>query len=66
MQIILTYYLIILQEIVEIINETIKTTPILLKVFKCMKCSTHFSQDSEYITLISSSASGTSFENNID
>ncbi|KAK9299456.1 hypothetical protein QLX08_007486 [Tetragonisca angustula] len=47
------------KEIVEIINETIKTTPILLKVFKCMKCSTHFSQDSEYITLISSSASGT-------
>lgn len=46
------------KEIVEIINETIKTTPILLKVFKCMKCSTHFSQDLEYIALISSSASG--------
>ncbi|XP_033175784.1 serine/threonine-protein kinase 11-interacting protein isoform X2 [Bombus impatiens] len=48
----------IAKEIVQIINERIEKRTILLKVFKCMKCSTHFSQDSEYI-FISSSASGT-------
>lgn len=35
-----------------------KKRPISLKVFKCMKCSTHFSQDTEYMTVITSSMSG--------
>lgn len=53
--------LIILQEIVKIINEEIKKRPMLLKIFKCMKCSTHFSQDLEYVTLINSTISGIFF-----
>ncbi|XP_015116002.1 serine/threonine-protein kinase 11-interacting protein isoform X2 [Diachasma alloeum] len=32
-------------KIVKTVCEFIKARPILLKVFKCMKCSTHFSQD---------------------
>lgn len=48
----------IAKEIVKIINEEIKKRPMLLKIFKCMKCSTHFSQDLEYITLINSTTSG--------
>lgn len=46
------------KEIVKIINEEIKKRPMLLKIFKCMKCSTHFSQDLEYVTLINSTTSG--------
>ncbi|XP_043786381.1 serine/threonine-protein kinase 11-interacting protein isoform X2 [Apis laboriosa] len=46
------------KEIVKIINEEIKKRPMLLKIFKCMKCSTHFSQDLEYVTLINSTISG--------
>ncbi|XP_076762138.1 uncharacterized protein LOC143430051 isoform X1 [Xylocopa sonorina] len=44
------------KKIVKTIDERIKKRPILLKVFKCMKCSTHFSQDSEYLTFINSDA----------
>lgn len=58
---IIIYCLIILQEIVKIINEEIKKRPMLLKIFKCMKCSTHFSQDLEYVTLINSTTSGIFF-----
>ncbi|XP_029051044.2 serine/threonine-protein kinase 11-interacting protein isoform X1 [Osmia bicornis bicornis] len=46
------------KKIVEIIGERMKKRPISLKVFKCMKCSTHFSQDTEYMTVITSSMSG--------
>ncbi|XP_076681070.1 serine/threonine-protein kinase 11-interacting protein isoform X3 [Andrena cerasifolii] len=45
------------KKIVTTIGERIKKRPISLKVFKCMKCSTHFSQDTEYVTVISSSTS---------
>ncbi|XP_043250529.1 serine/threonine-protein kinase 11-interacting protein isoform X4 [Colletes gigas] len=46
------------KKIVTTISERIKKRPISLKVFKCMKCSTHFSQDTEYVAVISTSASG--------
>lgn len=49
---------VVLQKIVTTIGEKMKKRPISLKVFKCMKCSTHFSQDTEYVTVISSSISG--------
>ncbi|XP_012140983.2 uncharacterized protein LOC100876018 isoform X1 [Megachile rotundata] len=45
------------KKIVKTIGERMKKRPISLKVFKCMKCSTHFSQDTEYVTVISSSVS---------
>ena len=45
------------KKIVTTIGERIKKRSISLKVFKCMKCSTHFSQDTEYVTVISSSTS---------
>nr|XP_033339293.1 serine/threonine-protein kinase 11-interacting protein [Megalopta genalis]XP_033339294.1 serine/threonine-protein kinase 11-interacting protein [Megalopta genalis]XP_033339295.1 serine/threonine-protein kinase 11-interacting protein [Megalopta genalis]XP_033339296.1 serine/threonine-protein kinase 11-interacting protein [Megalopta genalis] len=41
------------EKIVTTLAETLKKRPILLKVFKCMKCSTHFSQDTEYVTTLS-------------
>ncbi|XP_043287960.1 serine/threonine-protein kinase 11-interacting protein isoform X2 [Venturia canescens] len=37
-------------KIVKTVGDLIKVRPILLKVFKCMKCSTHFSQDPDYVT----------------
>ncbi|XP_029166715.1 serine/threonine-protein kinase 11-interacting protein isoform X2 [Nylanderia fulva] len=40
------------KKIVAIINEQIEMRPILLQVFKCMKCSTQFSQDMEYVTAV--------------
>ncbi|XP_076624438.1 serine/threonine-protein kinase 11-interacting protein isoform X2 [Colletes latitarsis] len=46
------------KKIVTTISERIRRRPISLKVFKCMKCSTHFSQDTEYVAVISTSASG--------
>ncbi|CAK9800790.1 Serine/threonine-protein kinase 11-interacting protein [Anthophora quadrimaculata] len=49
----------IAKEIVNVISERMKMRSILLKVFKCMKCSTHFSQDLEYISVKSLSLSGT-------
>lgn len=45
------------KKIIKTIGERMKKRPISLKVFKCMKCSTHFSQDTEYVTVISSSVS---------
>ncbi|XP_017891214.1 serine/threonine-protein kinase 11-interacting protein isoform X2 [Ceratina calcarata] len=47
----------IAKTIVEVIGERMKKRPILLKVFKCMKCSTHFSEDTEYLTFVGSSVS---------
>ncbi|XP_078051499.1 uncharacterized protein LOC144477636 [Augochlora pura] len=41
------------EKIVTTLGEILKKRPILLKVFKCMKCSTHFSQDTEYVTTLS-------------
>lgn len=41
-----------------IINKQIEMRPILLQVFKCMKCSTQFSQDTEYVTLAVKSMTG--------
>ncbi|XP_076644442.1 uncharacterized protein LOC143354324 isoform X2 [Halictus rubicundus] len=41
------------KKIVTTLDERLKKRPILLKVFKCMKCSTHFSQDTEYVTTLS-------------
>ncbi|XP_014213511.1 serine/threonine-protein kinase 11-interacting protein [Copidosoma floridanum] len=35
------------KKIAQTLNEMIRTQPIMLKIFKCMKCSTHFSQDSD-------------------
>ncbi|XP_053986719.1 serine/threonine-protein kinase 11-interacting protein isoform X1 [Hylaeus volcanicus] len=46
------------KKIVTTIGERMKKRTISLKVFKCMKCSTHFSQDIEYATVISTSVSG--------
>ncbi|XP_028044894.1 serine/threonine-protein kinase 11-interacting protein isoform X2 [Monomorium pharaonis] len=47
------------KKIVKTINEQIERRPILLKVFKCMKCSTQFSQDPElYVTLTVKSTIG--------
>ncbi|XP_063981535.1 serine/threonine-protein kinase 11-interacting protein isoform X2 [Diachasmimorpha longicaudata] len=40
-------------KIVKTVCEFIKARPILLKVFKCMKCSTHFSQDPDYFLGVS-------------
>ncbi|XP_076231714.1 uncharacterized protein LOC143177580 isoform X2 [Calliopsis andreniformis] len=45
------------KKIVTTIGERMKKRSISLKVFKCMKCSTHFSQDTEYVAAISSSIS---------
>ncbi|CAL1678329.1 unnamed protein product [Lasius platythorax] len=47
------------KKIVAIINKQIEMRPILLQVFKCMKCSTQFSQDTEYVTLAVKSMTGT-------
>ncbi|XP_076294783.1 uncharacterized protein LOC143215989 isoform X2 [Lasioglossum baleicum] len=41
------------KKIVTILEERLKKRPISLKVFKCMKCSTHFSEDTEYVTTLS-------------
>ncbi|XP_011152969.1 serine/threonine-protein kinase 11-interacting protein isoform X2 [Harpegnathos saltator] len=46
------------KEIVATISEQLEARPILLKVFKCMKCSTQFSQDAEYVRLAVTSATG--------
>ncbi|XP_039312896.1 serine/threonine-protein kinase 11-interacting protein isoform X2 [Solenopsis invicta] len=47
------------KKIVKTINERIEMRPILLKVFKCMKCSTQFSQDPELcVTLAVKSMTG--------
>ncbi|XP_050461637.1 serine/threonine-protein kinase 11-interacting protein isoform X2 [Cataglyphis hispanica] len=47
------------KKIVAIINEQIEMRPIPLQVFKCMKCSTQFSQDTEYVMLAVKSMMGT-------
>ncbi|XP_012234632.1 serine/threonine-protein kinase 11-interacting protein isoform X2 [Linepithema humile] len=39
------------KKIVSTISKQIELRPIALKVFKCMKCSTQFSQDAEYVML---------------
>ncbi|XP_001600307.1 serine/threonine-protein kinase 11-interacting protein isoform X1 [Nasonia vitripennis] len=44
------------KKIVETLNEMIIIQPMLLKVFKCMKCSTHFSQDADNSIVTSMSA----------
>ncbi|XP_057325391.1 LOW QUALITY PROTEIN: serine/threonine-protein kinase 11-interacting protein [Microplitis mediator] len=36
-------------KIVRLMAGKIKKRPIVLKIFKCMKCSTHFSQDPDYV-----------------
>ncbi|XP_012283278.1 serine/threonine-protein kinase 11-interacting protein isoform X2 [Orussus abietinus] len=46
------------KKIVATFGETLSVRPIILKIFKCMKCSTHFSQDEESFTVTSVSASG--------
>ncbi|XP_025267843.1 serine/threonine-protein kinase 11-interacting protein isoform X2 [Camponotus floridanus] len=46
------------KKIVTIINEQIEMRPIPLQVFKCMKCSTQFSQDMEYVMLAAKSMTG--------
>ncbi|XP_058800960.1 serine/threonine-protein kinase 11-interacting protein isoform X2 [Phymastichus coffea] len=46
------------KRIVQTLNEMIKTQPIVLKIFKCMKCSTHFSQDGDNNIVTSSTAEG--------
>ncbi|XP_011630532.1 serine/threonine-protein kinase 11-interacting protein isoform X4 [Pogonomyrmex barbatus] len=47
------------KKIVAIISEQIERRPILLRIFKCMKCSTQFSQDPElYVTLTVKSMTG--------
>ncbi|XP_014477087.1 PREDICTED: serine/threonine-protein kinase 11-interacting protein isoform X2 [Dinoponera quadriceps] len=46
------------KEIVTIISKQLETRPILLKIFKCMKCSTQFSQDAEYVRLAVTSTTG--------
>ncbi|KAG7211247.1 hypothetical protein KM043_010559 [Ampulex compressa] len=45
------------KKIVSTIGERIQKRPILLKVFKCMKCSTHFSQDTDYVVKTASGSS---------
>ncbi|XP_018055084.1 PREDICTED: serine/threonine-protein kinase 11-interacting protein isoform X2 [Atta colombica] len=48
------------KKIVTIISEQIEMRPILLKIFKCMKCSTQFSQDPElYVAVTIKSMTGT-------
>ncbi|EGI70964.1 PREDICTED: serine/threonine-protein kinase 11-interacting protein isoform X1 [Acromyrmex echinatior] len=48
------------KKIVTTISEQIEMRPILLKIFKCMKCSTQFSQDPElYVALAIKSMTGT-------
>ncbi|XP_031832146.1 uncharacterized protein LOC116426790 isoform X2 [Nomia melanderi] len=47
------------KKIVTTVGERMKKRAISLKVFKCMKCSTQFSQDTEYVTSLSTSISGT-------
>ncbi|XP_015584680.1 serine/threonine-protein kinase 11-interacting protein isoform X4 [Cephus cinctus] len=53
-----TYYLELedAKKIVQTLGETIRLRPIMLKVFQCIKCSTHFSQDDDncLITITSS------------
>ena len=49
--------LLVPQKILNIIGELIKARPIVLKVFKCMKCSTHFSTDPEHVTGVAPSVS---------
>ncbi|XP_046828648.1 uncharacterized protein LOC124428534 isoform X1 [Vespa crabro] len=46
------------KKIVSTINEKKNAHPILLKVYKCMKCSTHFSHDEEYEVITYTSATG--------
>ncbi|XP_015179281.1 PREDICTED: serine/threonine-protein kinase 11-interacting protein isoform X2 [Polistes dominula] len=46
------------KKIVSVINEKMSAHPILLKVYKCMKCSTHFSDDEEHAAIILRSAIG--------
>ncbi|XP_011346025.1 serine/threonine-protein kinase 11-interacting protein isoform X2 [Ooceraea biroi] len=46
------------KKVVATINERIEMRPILLKVFKCMKCSTQFSQDADYVMLTVKSLAG--------
>ncbi|XP_012253946.2 serine/threonine-protein kinase 11-interacting protein isoform X2 [Athalia rosae] len=41
------------KQLVATVGEVINAQPITLKVFKCMKCSTHFSEDSDNTLLIS-------------
>lgn len=57
--ILILVYLIILQKIVTTICQRIEKRPMSLKVFICMKCSTHFSHDTEYVTVIDTTTSGT-------
>lgn len=40
------------------ISKQLEARPILLKIFKCMKCSTQFSQDAEYVRLAVTSSTG--------
>ncbi|XP_072763614.1 serine/threonine-protein kinase 11-interacting protein isoform X2 [Anoplolepis gracilipes] len=47
------------KKITAFINEQIEMRPIPLQVFKCMKCSTQFSQDMEYVMLAVKSTTGT-------
>ncbi|KAK0157378.1 hypothetical protein PV328_011126 [Microctonus aethiopoides] len=44
-------------KVVKIVEKSIKTRPLLLKVFKCMKCSTHFSLDCDYLLTIPNTTS---------
>ncbi|KAI4491331.1 hypothetical protein M0802_010264 [Mischocyttarus mexicanus] len=46
------------KKIVSTISEKMSAHPILLKVYKCMKCSTHFSDDEEHAAIILSSEIG--------
>ncbi|KAI4488204.1 hypothetical protein M0804_005052 [Polistes exclamans] len=46
------------KKIVSTISERMSAHPILLKVYKCMKCSTHFSDDEEHAAIIFRSAIG--------
>lgn len=55
---IVTYNVNAFQEIVTTISKQLEARPILLKIFKCMKCSTQFSQDAEYVRLAITSTTG--------
>ncbi|XP_020279249.1 serine/threonine-protein kinase 11-interacting protein isoform X2 [Pseudomyrmex gracilis] len=46
------------KKIVATLNAQIEMRPILLKIFKCMKCSTQFSQEEEYETRVVKSLAG--------
>ncbi|XP_032680725.1 serine/threonine-protein kinase 11-interacting protein isoform X2 [Odontomachus brunneus] len=50
------------KEIVATISKQLEARPMLLKIFKCMKCSTQFSQDAEYVRLAVTSTGAKQFK----